>query len=296
MDIKDIHDHGHGSAHGDFMDAVSEEQGETKLTRWFNTQNTLNNLAKSMDLANKGVTATSVGGDIMGMKGQAVALPQFKQFYYNKSDWAPSVAAHELGHIRSRDDLTGKIMQDGRVLGGMGSTAGLGLLGMVAKNKKAKAGLYGGALLSAAASPLLTYGEESRAWDYADKALDDLERDSWLYDSAAREAARETKEKALGTYAHSGKINTLSNVVGGGLLAGYLKRQRDKGYIDNKKLRNWGLGITGLSLLHSARGLYDQHQLDRPPEKDLAEALAPGSSSDTVKLAYAYGSLLAKTK
>lgn len=235
---------------------------------------------------------------LLGSEGQAFASGPMRSFFYTKK-LTPSVAAHELGHIKSWETPYGKATALGRNFGGPLSAALLLASGMVSKSKKGKALGYGGAALASVLPSASEYAQEVDAWKYGDRALDEYNKDSLLYTDELRERASKTKEKALNTYAVTGKHETMRNLVKGGLGGlglGALARTflGDKG---NRRLKRgtaiWALGGPALLSAYMASLPGDEEMIDTVVG---ATSDHPWVDYNVTKLAYAYGSLKAKEK
>lgn len=277
----DGHDHSGGeianlfnpNARNDFFKATQKEKNETKIIRNFLRSGTAKDLAESMGL--KGTRLTSVSGDLMGVKGQAFAVPGENRFFYSRDDWTPGVMAHEMGHLASNKTDYGKATS---FLGRQGGALGAIALGVLAgKSKGLSRKIFGGSALASAAAPHLgTYLQEVDAWEHADKALDDLEQNSYFYDAAARDAARNTREKALDTYSTVGIVNAGIGAAGAGAGAvlGAQAYNKTNPFRGNLKAKLLGLGALGLTLGSPVSSYILSKQLDgeNPFSKDVSDA------------------------
>ena len=183
------------------VEAVEDELSRTVGSRNFRTKSLAASLAGRMDLDPSSVARYEFVAPSVG-NAHAIGLADS---IITDRKVAPSVLAHELGHLKSQRSLGGRAIQAARSLGDpiddIAPGIGAGALGALAGLKGGKAGMITGLLAGAAAVPtFLRRKEEERAWEEADKALDSLQEDNIFYGEDERDAARTTKERALATY------------------------------------------------------------------------------------------------
>jgi len=279
---------------GSFQEALEDENSGliNTIVDPFIRKSRLLALKRGVGLGeNESINAVEVNSPtLMGMKGQAFAIGPQDSIYYSKGEVAPSVLAHELGHVKSYKTPYGKATTLGRAYGGI-VPAGIGaiLTNTLANTKRGKILGYGASGLAGIMPSSMTMLQELDAWKYGDRALDKYNDDSLLYTDSDREKAERTKREALSTYATGLGVKGIATA---GLLA-----------LINKKGWRWASPKAGLALAGGAVAIPAAIQLSGAaiPAKN-EEALGaiarqasgnPNVDYNITKLSYAYGSLLA---